>query len=178
MLAQFRPAIVSTVVLTLLLGVAYPLAVTGISALAFPRQAQGSLVRDSAGAVVGSSLIAQGFEAPRYLHPRPSAAGKGYDAAGSSGSNLGPLNEDLAARQKPADSPPPSPAIPQHMVRCPVCGVHLPHGDALVGRQGEYCSAAHRQQGLCAHSLSPYGRLRQLAMRRRSAGVMATGTSR
>ncbi len=99
MLAQLRPALVSTVVLTLLLGVAYPLAVTGISALAFPQQAQGSLVRDGAGAVVGSSLIAQAFEAPRYLHPRPSAAGKGYDAAGSSGSNLGPLNADLAARQ-------------------------------------------------------------------------------
>jgi K+-transporting ATPase ATPase C chain len=99
MLAQIRPAIVSTLLFTLALGVAYPLAVTAIAGLAFPRQAQGSLVRDSAGAVVGSSLIAQGFAAPRYLQPRPSAAGKGYDAAGSSGSNLGPLSDDLIARQ-------------------------------------------------------------------------------
>jgi K+-transporting ATPase ATPase C chain len=99
MLAQVRPAIVSTVLFTLLLGVAYPLAVTGIGGLAFPTQASGSLVRNASGAVVGSSLIAQGFEAPRYLHPRASAAGKGYDAAGSSGSNLGPLNDDLIARE-------------------------------------------------------------------------------
>jgi uncharacterized protein len=54
--------------------------------------------------------------------------------------------KELAARKKPAESAPPPPAIPEDMVRCPVCGVHLPHGDALVGRQGEYCSAAHRQQ--------------------------------
>ena len=54
--------------------------------------------------------------------------------------------KELAARQQAAKSPPPAPAIPQEMVRCPVCGVHLPHGDALAGRQGEYCSAAHRQQ--------------------------------
>lgn len=99
MLAQLRPAIVSTVFFTLLLGVGYPLAVTGIAHLAFPAQAEGSLLRDASGAVVGSRLIAQGFDGPRYLHPRPSAAGKGYDAAGSSGSNLGPLNDDLIARE-------------------------------------------------------------------------------
>jgi K+-transporting ATPase ATPase C chain len=100
MLAQIRPAIVSTVLLTLVLGVGYPLAVTGIGGLAFPNQAQGSLVRNAAGAVVGSSLIAQGFAQARYLQPRASAAGKGYDAAGSSGSNLGPLSGDLIAREK------------------------------------------------------------------------------
>ncbi len=99
MLAQVRPAIVSTVLFTLLLGVGYPLAVTGIAQLAFPAKAGGSLVRDASGGVVGSRLIAQGFDAPRYLHPRPSAAGKGYDAAGSSGSNLGPLSDDLIARE-------------------------------------------------------------------------------
>lgn len=54
--------------------------------------------------------------------------------------------KDLAARAKSDPEPPSPPAIPQAMVRCPVCGVHLPHADALVGRQGEYCSAAHRQQ--------------------------------
>jgi len=99
MFAQARAAVVATLFFTLLLGVGYPLAVTGIGQLAFPAQAGGSLVRDKAGVVIGSSLIAQAFTRPEYLHPRPSAAGAdGYDAAGSSGSNLGPLNEDLAKR--------------------------------------------------------------------------------
>lgn len=99
MLAQARAAIVATLFFTLLLGVGYPLAVTGIGQLAFPAQAGGSLIHDAKGQVVGSSLIAQAFTRPEYLHPRPSAAGAdGYDASGSSGSNLGPLNPDLARR--------------------------------------------------------------------------------
>lgn len=98
-LAQARAAVVATLFFTLLLGVAYPLAVTGIGQLAFPAQAGGSLVRDHAGQVIGSRLIAQNFARPEYLHPRPSAAGAdGYDAAGSSGSNLGPLNPALSER--------------------------------------------------------------------------------
>lgn len=99
MLALLRPALVSTLFFTLLLGVGYPLLVTGIAQLAFPAEANGSLVRDKAGQVVGSRLLAQGFGRPEYLHPRPSAAGAdGYDAAASSGSNLGPLNPALAER--------------------------------------------------------------------------------
>jgi len=99
MLAQIRPAIVATLFFTLLLGVGYPLAVTGIAHVAFPEQAEGSLIRDAKGQVIGSALIAQNFAKPQYLHPRPSAAGtNGYDASGSSGSNLGPLNPDLAKR--------------------------------------------------------------------------------
>jgi potassium-transporting ATPase KdpC subunit len=99
MLSQLRPAIVSTLFFTLLLGVAYPLAVTGLAHLAFPAQAMGSLIDDARGQVIGSALIAQNFAKPQYLHPRPSAAGTdGYDASGSSGSNLGPLNPDLAKR--------------------------------------------------------------------------------
>jgi K+-transporting ATPase ATPase C chain len=99
MLTQARAAIVSTLFFTLLLGVAYPLAVTGIGKLAFPRQAEGSLIHNSKGEVIGSSLIGQNFTKPEYLHPRPSAAGMdGYDASGSSGSNYGPMSDDLAKR--------------------------------------------------------------------------------
>ena len=100
MLSAIRPAIVSTILFTLLLGVGYPLAITGISKLVFPWQAEGSLIRDASGKVIGSALIAQGFAKPEYLHPRPSAAGMGYDASNSSGSNYGPLSADLAKRVK------------------------------------------------------------------------------
>jgi len=98
MLNSIRPAVVMIALFTGLLGVAYPLAVTGVAQLAFPTQAGGSLIRDKAGTVIGSALIGQTFSQPVYLHPRPSAAGKGYDASSSSGSNLGPLNPDLIAR--------------------------------------------------------------------------------
>ena len=100
MLSEIRPAIVSTILFTLLLGVAYPLAITGVSKVAFPWQAEGSLLRDKSGQVIGSALIGQNFAKPEYLHPRPSAAGMGYDASGSSGSNYGPLSSDLAKRIK------------------------------------------------------------------------------
>src|SRR5215469_922013 len=101
MLSEIRPAIVSTVLFTLLLGIAYPLAITGVSKVAFPRQAEGSLVRDDKGQVIGSALIAQPFAKDEYLHPRPSAAGmNGYDPTSSGGSNYGPLSADLLKRVK------------------------------------------------------------------------------
>jgi K+-transporting ATPase ATPase C chain len=98
MLKQIRPALVMIVFMTLLLGIAYPFAMTGLSGVLFKAQAGGSLVKDSSGQVIGSSLIAQGFAKPEYLHPRPSAAGNGYDASSSSGSNLGPLDSKLSDR--------------------------------------------------------------------------------
>lgn len=101
MLSEIRPAIISTVLFTLLLGLAYPLAITGVAKAVFPYQAGGSLVRDGQGQVIGSALIAQPFARDEYLHPRPSAAGmNGYDASGSSGSNYGPLSADLLKRIK------------------------------------------------------------------------------
>lgn len=100
MLNHIRPAIVMTALFTGVLGVAYPFAVTGVAQTVFQEQADGSLVRDKAGKVVGSALVGQSFAEPVYLHPRPSAAGAGYDASTSSGSNLGPLNPDLIARVK------------------------------------------------------------------------------
>ena len=100
MMQLIRPAIVSMVFFTLLLGLAYPLAVTGVAGVVFPGQAGGSLVRDASGQVIGSELLAQGFARPEYLHPRPSAAGNGYDPMNSGGSNLGPLDQKLIARVK------------------------------------------------------------------------------
>jgi K+-transporting ATPase ATPase C chain len=100
MLQHIRPAIVSIVLFTVLLGLAYPLAMTGIAGAAFPSQAGGSLIRDSSGQVIGSSLIAQAFTRPAYLHPRPSAAGSGYDPMSSGGSNLGPMDKKLSDRIK------------------------------------------------------------------------------
>lgn len=99
MLAQLRPAVTLLIAFTLLTGLAYPLAMVEMSEALFPSQARGSLVVKN-GAVVGSSLIGQTFAEDRYFHPRPSAAGNGYDAAASSGTNLGPTSAKLAERLK------------------------------------------------------------------------------
>ncbi|MCZ2263351.1 K(+)-transporting ATPase subunit C [Isoptericola sp. QY 916] len=96
-------AVRAMTVLTLLLGVGYTAAITGVGQFVLPAQADGSLVRDGDGTVVGSALIGQGFTdaegapLPQYVQPRPSAAGDGWDGAASSGSNLGPENPDLVA---------------------------------------------------------------------------------
>jgi K+-transporting ATPase ATPase C chain len=100
MLQHVRPAVVMMALFTLLLGLAYPLAMTGLAGALFPYQAGGSLVRDASGQVIGSALIAQGFAKPEYLHPRPSAAGNGYDPTASGGSNLGPMDQHLIDRVK------------------------------------------------------------------------------
>ena len=96
LLRQLKPAFMVIVVFTLICGIAYPLLTTAIAQVAFSDKADGSLIHRN-GVVVGSKLIGQSFAAPQYFHPRPSAAGAGYDGSASSGSNLGPLNPDLLA---------------------------------------------------------------------------------
>jgi K+-transporting ATPase ATPase C chain len=108
-------AALMTVVTTVLLGIIYPLAITGIAQVVFPDKANGQLIEQN-GKVVGSRIIGQGFSSPGYFRSRPSAAGTGYDAANSAGTQLGPTNRKLvdnvtanveAARKENADAPVP-----------------------------------------------------------------------
>jgi K+-transporting ATPase ATPase C chain len=94
---QILPGLRIILFMTVLLGVAYPLAITGTCQILFPRQANGSLIT-AGGRVIGSELIGQSFSRPEYFRPRPSAAGNGYDAASSGGSNYGPTNQKLVER--------------------------------------------------------------------------------
>ena len=98
---NFVTAVLMTLVTTILLGLAYPLVVTGLAQVIFPDKANGQLIRNADGAVIGSRLIGQQFSSPGYFRSRPSAAGaNGYDASASSGSNLGPTNQKLIDRVK------------------------------------------------------------------------------
>jgi K+-transporting ATPase ATPase C chain len=125
-----RPALMLTLLFAVLLGLAYPAAITGVGQLVAPGAANGSLIRDAKGTIIGSSLIGQGFSSPRYFHGRPSAAGKnGYDATASSGSNLGPTSQALVDRVKTdlasakASNPAPGSNVPADLVTASASGL-------------------------------------------------------
>lgn len=119
-------AVSMTAVTTVLLGLVYPLVVTGLAQAFFPDRANGQLI-ERGGRIVGSRLIGQAFSSPGYFHPRPSAAGRGYDAASSGGSNLGPTNrklvERVAAAVRAARRSNPGAAVPIDLVTASASGL-------------------------------------------------------
>lgn len=119
-------ACVFTVVTTVLFGLAYPLVVTGLAQVLFPREANGALIQRG-GTIVGSRLIGQAFASPQYFHGRPSAAGTGYDAANSSGTNLGPTSQKLVDSVKAAvaaaHADNPTAAVPVDLVTSSASGL-------------------------------------------------------
>jgi potassium-transporting ATPase KdpC subunit len=122
-------SVLMTIATTILLGIIYPLIVTGIAQLLFPKQANGQLIHQD-GKIVGSSIIGQGFSGSAYFHSRPSAAGNGYDAANSNGSQLGPTNQKLIDRVKgdvaTAQADHPGAEVPIDLVTASASGID-PH---------------------------------------------------
>jgi len=165
-------AIAMTIALTLLTGIVYPLVVWGLAQVLFPWQANGSLVvRD--GHAVGSELIGQNFAAPRYFHPRPSAAGdKGYDASSSGGSNLGPTNRKLVDATKAAlhkvleENPGASPAqVPMDLVTASGSGLDPEISPAAAELQVTRVAKARRLSEAAVRNVLDDN------VRRRGAGV-------
>ena len=151
-----RPALVMTLLFALLLGIAYPLALTGIGQVLFPAQANGSLVRDDAGHVIGSTLLGQGFAGPTHFRGRPSAAGKGYDPLASGGSNYGPASKalsdrvrtDVAALRTSSDMP-----IPADLVTTSASGLDPDISPEAAFYQVDRVAAARKQNPMMVRAL-------------------------
>jgi potassium-transporting ATPase KdpC subunit len=126
---NFITAVLMTIATTILLGIIYPLVVTGIAQVLFPKKANGQLIQLD-GKTVGSSIIGQGFSGAAYFHSRPSSAGNGYDAANTNGSQLGPTNQKLMDRVKAgvatAQADQPGAAVPIDLVTASASGID-PH---------------------------------------------------
>ncbi|HLX73480.1 MAG TPA: potassium-transporting ATPase subunit KdpC [Terriglobales bacterium] len=152
-------AVLMTLATTVLLGILYPLAVTGVAQVLFPDQANGELIRRN-GVVVGSRLLGQPFSSARYFHSRPSAAGNGYDAGSSGASNLGPTNSKLMARVKDdaaaAERENPNAPVPVDLVTASASGLDPDISPAAA--EFQVARVAH------ARSLSPET-VRQLVRR-------------
>ena len=148
-------AVKFTLITTLLFGLLYPLAVTGLSHLLFPKQANGSLIEKN-GQILGSRLIGQPFTSDKYFHSRPSAAGSGYDATASSGSNLGPTNKQLVDRVKQdvakLQQENPGVAIPADLVTTSASGLDPDISPAAAEFQ---IPRIARSRGISAEALRP-----------------------
>jgi potassium-transporting ATPase KdpC subunit len=167
--SALRPALSFILLLTLLTGLIYPLVILGIGQVAFPHQANGSLIRDG-GRIVGSELIGQSFSGPSYFHPRPSAAGDGYDATASSGSNLGPTSADLEAavgeRVTAARAEGAAGAVPAHAVTASGSGLD-PHISPEMARM--QLPRVARARGLALEQL---GRMVEAATEHPKLGIL------
>jgi K+-transporting ATPase ATPase C chain len=176
LIAEFRTSLVITLLLIVLCCGIYPVVVWAIAQGVFPHKANGSLV-DVNGKVVGSSLLAQGFAGPAYFHPRPSAAGQGYDAASSSGTNLGPTSKKLIedVKQRVADyraenGLPPDAPVPADAVTSSASGL-----DPHISPENARLQAGRVAK---ARGLSREEVLRKIAAHTEGRGLMILGEPR
>ena len=148
-------AVLMTIATTILLGIIYPLVVTGLAQVMFPKKANGQLIQ-VAGKTVGSSIIGQGFSSPGYFHSRPSSAGNGYDAANTNGSQFGPTNQKLIDRVKgdvaSAQADHPGAAVPIDLVTTSASGID-PH---ITPAAAEFqLSRVAKERGIGVDQLRP-----------------------
>ncbi len=167
---MFGIALRLTLAMTLLTGVLYPLLVTGLAKLLFPRQAAGSLIQAN-GKIVGSSLIGQRFSRPEYFHGRPSAAGDGYDGLASGGSNLGPTNRKLIDRVRDdvkkfrEENPAYSGAAPADIVTASGSGLDPDISPASAAAQvARVAAARHIEEEAVRRLLAAHTQARQLGL--------------